>query len=118
MAFDFHENHNFVETFFHKFGNIVIIQKNMIIIPEISFQTIGSTHIKIVEAFKSKENITTENISDAIIIYGLYLSSESELLAQSITGSNGKTHGVRIVKTQAKNDTISKVINFLLKKIR
>jgi hypothetical protein len=52
------ENHSFVDIFFHKFGNIVIIQNSTNITQEKIFQTIGSTHIKIVDAFNNKENIT------------------------------------------------------------
>jgi len=46
----------------------VIIQNNIKITQENNFQTIGLTHIKIVENFNKSENITIENIKDKIII--------------------------------------------------
>ncbi len=90
---------------------MVIIQKIINITQEKIFHTIGSNHIKSVVALSNIENITIENIRDSIIIYGLYLSSGLVVLAQSITGKSGKTQGARIVKTQARNDTIKIVIN-------
>jgi hypothetical protein len=97
--------------FFHKLGNIVITQNSIKMIQEKSFQTIGSTHIKMVDAFNSRENTTIDNISESIIIYGLYLSSDCSLLAHKITGNKGRTQGAKIVSAQAKKDTISKFIH-------
>ena len=91
------------------------IQNQTKIPPENNFQTIGSTHIKTVEAFNKSENNIIENHKEAIIIYGLDLFSASLTLAHKITGKSGKTHGARIVKTQARNDTINNVIIFCLK---
>jgi len=112
--FDLSENHNLVERFFHTFGNKVIIQNNINITHENNFQTIGSTQIKTVDALSSRENKIIENHNEAIIMYGLYLSSESVAHAHRITGNNGRTHGARIVNTQAKNDTINNVIIYIL----
>ena len=112
---DLSENPNFVERFFHKFGNIVIIQNNIKITHENNFHTIGSTHINTVEAFSNKENNIIDKESEPIIIYGLNLSSASAAQAQRITGNNGNTHGARIVSTQAKNDTINNVIRIVYK---
>ena len=110
---DLSENHNLVERFFHKLGNIVIIQNNIKIIQENNFHTIGSTQINTVEAFNNKENKIIDIDRDAIIIYGLYLSLESAAQAHKITGKSGKTHGARIVNIQARNETINKLIMFL-----
>jgi hypothetical protein len=65
---DLSANHIFVEKFFHKFGNIVIIQKAIKITQENNFQTIGSTQIKTVEAFNKSEKSTIDIINEDIII--------------------------------------------------
>ena len=88
----------------------MITQKSISIIQENNFHTIGSNHINTVDAFNKREKATIETIKDSIIIYGLYLSSDSVVEAHKITGNKGKTQGARIVNTQAKNDTTSKVI--------
>lgn len=106
----------FQEIFFHKFGKIIIHQKNIKIPPLILFQIRGSTHKNKVEAFKSIEKIIIEMIRDRIIIYGLYLSLLSAILTHKITGKSGSTHGAKMVKTHAKNETnINVIIIFLLK---
>ena len=105
----------FVEKLSHKCGNMVIIQNPIKITQEKSFQTIGFTQINIVEAFKSSEKIIIDTHKEAIIIYGLYLSLTSVAEAHKITGKSGKTQGAKIVSTQAKNDTISKVIMIFYK---
>jgi len=109
---DLSENHNFVDRVFHKLGKIVIIQNNIKITHENNFQTIGSTHIKIVVAFSNNENSIIDILSDSIIIYGLLLFDESVAHAHNITGKSGNTHGANIVSTPAKNDIISSVISF------
>jgi len=109
------ENHIFVEKFFHKFGKIVIIQNNINITPENNFQTIGSTHIKIVEAFSKSENIIIDTTKDNIIMYGLDLLLESSTDAHNITGKSGNTHGASIVRIHAKNEIINNVIFLVLK---
>jgi len=111
-SLDFHANHTFVEKFFQRFGNNVIIQKP-INIPQLNdFQTIGSTHIRTVDAFSIREKNIIDILKAAIIIYGLYLSLESSTEAPSITGRSGNTHGAKIVSTPERNDTINNHIIF------
>lgn len=107
---DLSDNHSFVEKFFQTLGKRVTSQNITKIAQENIFQTIGSTQINTVEAFNSNENTIIETQREAIIIYGLYLSLASVADAHIITGSKGNTHGARIVKTQAKKETINKVI--------
>jgi len=101
------ERPNFVDRFFHKSGNNVIIQNPIIRTHENNFQTIGSIAIKSVVAFKASEKIIIDIASARIIIYGRILSFESSILAHNITGKRGNTQGDSIVKTPAKNETIS-----------
>jgi hypothetical protein len=111
---DLSESHIFVEKFFHKFGKIVIIQNSIKITQENNFQTIGSSHIKIVDTFNKSENITIEIAKENIIIYGLDLFFEFSTDAHNIIGKSGNTHGASIVSTHAKNDIINNVILFNL----
>ena len=84
-----------------------MIQNTIKITQENSFQTIGSISIKRVDALSKSENTMIETLSEAMIIYGLYLSLESSTEAPSITGKSGNTQGAKIVRTQDKNETIS-----------
>ena len=77
-------------------------------IPQLKvFHTIGSTHIRAVDAFNIREKNIIEILNEAITIYGLYLSFESSTEAPSITGKSGRTQGAKIVRIQERNDTIN-----------
>jgi hypothetical protein len=65
--------------------------------------------IKIVEALSKSVKIIIETRSEAMIIYGLFLSSDRALLP-SISGKTGNTQGAKIVNTHAKNDKINSSI--------
>ena len=108
--FELSENQSLVESVFQRFGNRVIIPSPMIRPPEKLFQNDGGTSIKIVEAFKRRENISIDILKDAIIIYGVYLFLSSSTLAHRMIGKIGSTHGARTVKTPDKNAIIISVI--------
>lgn len=112
--FDFLSNQILLDIFFHRFGNIVIIQKNKIIVQDIFVRIDLSNHIKNVVAFNNNENTIIEKESAKIIIYGLDLSSCNE--EPSIIGKSGKTHGASTVNIPAKNEIIKigiyKLFNF------
>lgn len=105
---DFWSNHILEDIFFHKFGNIVMIQKIKIINQDILVKIDLSNHIKRVVAFNNSENIIIETESDAIIIYGLALLSCND--EPRIIGKSGKTQGARTVNIPAKNEINNIVI--------
>ena len=92
-----------IPIFFHKFGNNSVIPKNKTIDPENIFQKIGGIVINAVENFSNNVNKIIETLSDAVIIYGLYLFL-SVMLPPIITGKSGKTQGANIVNTPAKKE--------------
>jgi len=104
------ESQSFVVIFFQRLGKIVIIQKNIIMTPENFVSVFVSIPESTVVACNNIVKIMIDTESEAIIIYGLDLSLLSPALAPSITGSKGSTHGARIVRIPAKNDTMSNVI--------
>jgi hypothetical protein len=109
-SFDFVSNLNFADIFFHRFGNIVIIQSKINITQDKLLQKLWGTFIKTVVALSKIENTNIENQSEAIIIYGHFLSSGFSIDPESIIGKSGKTHGAKIVKTHEKKEIISKNI--------
>lgn len=56
-----------------------------------------------VEAFRRMVNSTIESASEPVTIYGYHFHF-SPMDPARITGSTGRTHGARIVRTPAKND--------------
>jgi len=65
-------------------------------------------------AFKSKEKIIIEILSEEIITKGILLLFPSSALLHSTIGKSGKTHGASTVRTQAKNAVIRSIINIYL----
>ena len=107
---DLSENQSFVVIDFHKFGNKVITQNNNIITHDAFVRVDVSIHESAVVAWTIIVKIMIDTDSEAIIIYGLYLSSLDQALAHKIIGRRGRTHGARIVSTQAKNEIIKRVM--------
>lgn len=110
---DLVSNQSFRDIFFHKSGNNVIIQSQIINHPENIDQKLCGTVIKRVVAFNNIEKSIIEIANEAIIIYGHFLLLSSTLQAK-IIGKRGKTHGASIVKTPAIKETKSKIIFILL----
>lgn len=108
---DLSENHILVVTFFHKFGNIVIIQNSNIMIHEACLRMSVHIHERTVVACTIIVKIIIERDSEPIIIYGLYLFVDDHADAHSIIGSKGKTQGASIVSIPAKKDIINKAID-------
>lgn len=107
---DLFSNPSFIEILFHKLGNRVIIQSQIISQPENIDQKVGGTCINSVDAFSKIENTTIEKAKEAIITNGHFLLFSSKLPAR-IIGKSGNTHGARIVSIHAKNDIISSIID-------
>ncbi|MDP3380309.1 MAG: hypothetical protein Q8S84_01900 [bacterium] len=95
--------------FFHKSGNNVIIQSQIINHHENIDQKLCGNVIKKVVAFNNIEKSIIEIANEAIIIYGHFLLLSS-ILHASIIGKSGKTHGASIVKTPAIKDIINSII--------
>lgn len=76
----------------------------MRITPETYFQNSGGTLIRRVEAFKRIVNSTIDSANEAVTMYGYHFHFSHTDPAR-ITGRTGRTHGARIVRTPAMNDT-------------
>jgi hypothetical protein len=104
------ENLNFDVIVFHKFENIVMIQRVTIIPHENDFQKLGGTQISTVLALRMIEKSIIETLSDPIIIRGIFLLFPSSALAPRTMGKSGRTHGARTVSTPERNAITSKII--------
>jgi hypothetical protein len=107
--FDFSSIFDLYEIILHKFGNIVIIHKNIKIIQDKYDQKCAGISIKIVVHFNNIEKKIIETQRDIIIKIGVFLLL-SVVLQAKITGNIGKTQGAKIVNTQAKKDINIKLI--------
>jgi hypothetical protein len=87
-----------------------MIQKKIMITQEAFVSVFVSIHESTVVAWTNIVNMIIETDKEAIIIYGLDLSSPAPALAPNITGKSGSTHGARIVSIQAKNEISKSVI--------
>jgi hypothetical protein len=114
-SFDLSSIFDLYEIIFHKFGNNVIIHKNIKIIQDKYDQIYAGISIKNIVHFNNIEKKIIEIHKDIIIKIGVFLLLSVELQAK-ITGNIGKTQGAKIVNTQAKKDINIKLITFSIKK--
>src|SRR3989344_3369783 len=99
--------------FSHNTGNTNTRPKRIRIPPERNFKKSGGTIISAVENFMRYVKRIIESERDPTTMYGVHLLLPVAEVPIT-TGSRGKMHGARTVRTPAMNETAKRVIRFTL----